>query len=295
MLNIQRLHEIQNLPTLPEVIFNIQRLIMSEEGNASILARIIEHDPPLTAKILRVANSSFYCAANSGKISSVQLAITRIGFNEVGHIAMAVNIIKQFSHQSDILDYREFWKHALKAAYLCNYIGSHITTIGILTKDFRHLFFLAGLLHDIGILIYDQFFHEQFDNIIKYALTNETSFLMAEKNIIPGENHSIIGGELLSLWKIDQAVVSAVRFHHSPEKSPESHKIIVNTLYLCEYFLCNNYLGSFEGAFELRSPEIMTQLKLSIEQITEMLEKTEKEVEESEIISSIEKKSSFII
>lgn len=295
MLKIQRLQEIQNLPTLPEVILNIQRLIMSEEGDASLLAKIIEHDPPLTAKILRVANSAFYGTPNSGKISSIQLAITRIGFNEVGHIAMAVNIIKQFSHKSDILDYKEFWKHALKAAFFCNNIASYLSTTGLIPKEFRHLFFLAGLLHDIGILIYEQFFHEQFDNIIKYAISKELSFLMAEKDIIPSETHSVIGAELLNMWKIEPSVVSAVRFHHTPEKSSESHKIIVNTIHLCEYFLCNSFLGSFEGAFELKSPEIITQLHMSTEEISEMLEKSEKETEESEIISSIDKKTAFLI
>ena len=286
----QRLSEIQHLPTLPEIVFRIQKLIMSEEGDSTLLARIIEQDPALTAKILKVANSSFYCSSGS-KISSISRAITRIGFNEVGHIALAVNFVQQFTHKSDILDYRSFWKHALTSAYLCRYIAENAS--GIFTARDRHTLFLAGLLHDIGILIYDQFFHDKFEEIMKRAVSEEISFLVAEKRIVSTEMHGTVGGELLGLWKIDPAVAAAVRFHHAPGKSPESHRKLSCVTYLAEHYLCTMALGSFEGSMEPGSLDALAEISMSHDTVFSLLQRAQIEVEKSELVVAMEKETPY--
>ncbi len=286
---IQRLSEIRNLPTLPEILLRIQRLIMSEEGNANLMARIIEQDPSLTAKILKVANSSFYCST-SGRISSVSLAITRIGFNEVGRIAMAANLIRYFSHKSNILDYKSFWIHSLTAAYLCCFVAES-KDFSLCSPNDKHILFLAGLLHDIGILIYDQFFHEQFEKIIEVAVKNETSFLTAEKKVVPSEMHSLLGGELLNIWKIDPAIVSAVRFHHAPDKAPQNHRLFCLVTYLAELDLCNTALGSFEGSLEERPVNALAELNLTNDTLVDLLQRAQGEVERSDLVLAFEKET----
>jgi HD-like signal output (HDOD) protein len=283
----QRLSEIQNLPTLPEIVFRIQKLIMSEEGDSTLLARIIEQDPALTAKILKVANSSFYCSTG-GKISSISRAITRIGFNEVGHIALAVNFVQQFSHKSDILDYRLFWKHALTAAYLCMHIAETPTSGHFSVRD-RHTLFLAGLLHDIGILIYDQFFHAKFEEIIIKAVSEEISFLVAEKLVVPTEMHGVLGGELLGLWKIEPAVAAAVRFHHAPGKAPESNQKLACIVHLAERYLCTMALGSFEGTMEPGSFDALGELAITHDTVFGLLQRAQVEVDSSDLVAAMEK------
>ncbi|MBN1759159.1 MAG: HDOD domain-containing protein [Chitinispirillaceae bacterium] len=282
---IQRLSEIQNLPTLPEIVLRIQRLVMSEEGNATLLARIIEQDPSLSAKILKVSNSSYYCST-SGKITSISNAITRVGFNEVGHIALAVNFVRQFSHHSNVLDYKTFWKHSLTSAYLCALIADN-NHCGRFKPGDRHLLFLAGLLHDIGILLYDQFFHSDFEAIIREAVDGEIPFLSAEKKMVPDEMHGLVGGVLLNLWKIDQAIVSAVRYHHAPDKAPESFRLFSFVTYLAEFFLCNSVVGSFEGTMETRPYDVYGELNVTSEIVSELYEKALSEVERSDLMSAI--------
>lgn len=286
---IQRLSEIQNLPTLPEIVLRIQELIMSEEGNAALLSRIIEQDPALTAKILKVANSSYYCSVN-GKISSVNLAITRIGFNEIGHIALAVNFVRTFSQKSNILDYKRYWKHSLAAAYLTSMIGEYAGNT--FSRQDKHYLFLAGLLHDIGILMYDQFYHPQFENIIETALKKETSFLEAEHEAVPNETHAILGSILLDLWKISPAIVSAVRFHHAPENAPEMFRPMAYAAYLAEYLLCNSALGSFEGSIEAGQKNVLNTLGLTHEMTNEFIIRTDLEVERSELVYALDNDSS---
>ena len=286
MTIVQRLSEINNLPTLPEIILRIEMLIMSEEGNATPLSRIIEEDPSLTAKILKVANSSFYRTSEK-KISSISRAITRIGFNEIGHIALAVNFVQQFSHKSNVLDYRDFWKHALTAAHLCSMIAQE-NACGKFIQTDRHTLFLAGLLHDIGILIYDQFFHMEFEEIINTALDKETSYLDAELQVAPKELHGKIGAALLERWKIDSNVVAAVRFHHVPEKAADLYRMYVLVTHAVEYYLCNHALGSFEGTVNEMPFDINTELNVTHEHMIELFQKANDEVENSNLVQAFE-------
>lgn len=288
---LQHLSEIQNLPTLPEIVLRIQELIMSEEGNATLLARIIEQDPTLAAKILKVANSSYY-GSSHGRISSINLAITRIGFNEIGHIALAVNFVKQFSHRSNILDYKKFWLHSLTSAHICKKIAEQNEKYLFETND-SHMLFMAGLLHDIGILIYDQFFHKEFEQIIDQALLNELSYLQCERTIVPTETHTVVGSALLELWKLDMCITAAVRNHHSPEKTSEHYQKYAQVLHVAEYYLCNRILGSFEGSISSSVDEIIESLGLSNDMIQQIVQNAQEEVEHSELVNAFESDSTY--
>jgi HD-like signal output (HDOD) protein len=279
---LQRMYEIHELPTLPEVLFKVQALVNSDEGNAATLARITEQDPSLTAKILKVANSSYFGPANQ-RISSLPLAIARVGFNEVRNIVTAISCIKRFSKRSNLLDYKAFWLHSLTAAYLTKIIADAIQ-ITYAAQD-RQFFFLVGLLHDIGILVLDQFFHDEFGEIVDYAMKKECSFLVAERQVIGKESHQFIGSALLEMWKIDPAVISGVRFHHyGLDKVPELHRTIAQICYCTEYILCNCGLGSFEGTTEEIDKGLSDTFKLAPDVMTGLFKAAEAQVEKSDLI-----------
>lgn len=291
MVILQRLSEIQELPTLPEILLRIRGLIASDEGDASMLARIIEQDPSISSKVLKVANSSFYCSINQ-RITSIQVAITRIGFNEIGNIAMAISLIRNFSRKSNLLDYKLFWKHSLTAAFLSDMTAD---TCGItFTPRERQSLFLSGLFHDLGILIYDQFFHDQFEIILNHAIAKEISYLEAEKEVASSESHAIVGSALLELWKIDSPVISAVRFHHNPEKAPENFSTIACANYLSEYILCNSGLGSFEGQMEHGDKSVITSLQINNDLMSSYFKLAEYEVEKSDLVLALESDNSVL-
>ncbi|MCL2688874.1 MAG: HDOD domain-containing protein [Chitinispirillia bacterium] len=282
---LQRLSSVTDLPTLPEVAIKVQQIIHSDDGDAGGLAKLVQQDPSLTAKILQLANSSFYGTVN--RISSVSMAITRLGFNEIGHIVIATSLIKKFSQKSNLLDYTRFWKHALTAAHMSD-ITAKISTAGFTTQQ-RQVLYLSGLLHDIGILIYDQFFHDEFKVIIDYAAANKISYLEAEAAIAPKETHAAVGAALLEIWKLDGMITNGVRFHHTPEKSSENLKLIPYAVHLSEYILCNSGLGSFEGLITQSSGNILSDLQISPERLPHYMFEAQSEVEKSELILAIVK------
>jgi HD-like signal output (HDOD) protein len=282
---LKRLYEITGLPSLPEVMLKIQHIVNSDEGNAQLLSKIIEQDLSLTAKVLKVANSAFFSIGNK-RISSLPIAIARIGFNEIRSITMAITLIKQLSKKSNFIDYRMFWRHSLSAAYITQTIAKMLPKK--LSNEDEHLCFLAGLLHDMGILIYDQFFHQEFEQIMEFAVSQEKSFLVAEQMIAGKETHQMVGSALLEIWKIDIPVISGVRFHHAFEKAPGNNLICVAVVYLAEYILCNWAIGSFEGTIKDINPEVWEVLKISPDSLGDMFAKVDAEVEKADIILAME-------
>jgi HD-like signal output (HDOD) protein len=287
---IQRLNGISGLPTLPEVALKVQQLVFSDESCAFSLVRIIEQDPSLTAMILRVANSSYYSAGT--RISSVPTAITRLGFNEIGHIIIATSIIKNFSAKSNsnVLDYRQFWRHALTAAHMAFMTPRFSTTEFDATE--RQTLYLSGLLHDIGILLYDQFFHAEFEAIMGYAMKNEVSFLEAEAAVAPKDTHAAVGAALLEMWKLSPAAINGVRFHHAPEKASDKQKSIPFAIYLSEYILCNSGIGSFEGQISRQTGSLLDELNIGAEKLPEYLMEAQNEVARSDLILAIDGRGS---
>jgi HD-like signal output (HDOD) protein len=282
---LQRLYEITGLPALPEILIRIQQIVNSEEGNAQLLAKMIEQDLSLTTKVLKIANSAFFSAGNK-RISSLQIAIARIGFNEIRNITMAITLIKQLSKKSNYLDYQAFWRHSLSAAYLTQKIAAML--LKKLSNEELQTCFLAGLLHDMGILIYDQFFHKEFERIMEYALKQEKSFLFAEQIVAGKETHQMVGSALLEIWKIDIPVISGVRFHHAFDKAPGNHLAYVAIVYLAEYILCNWAVGSFEGTINEINSGVWDLLKISPDSLGEIFAQAESEVEKADIILAME-------
>ena len=280
---ISRLNSVKNLPTIPEIALRAQQIIYSDEGDAAALSRLIEQDPSISAKVLQLANSSFYSAAN--RISSVSTAITRLGFNEIGDLVIATAVIKELSRQSPHrLDYRQFWRHALTAAHMAG-IAAQANGVRSGMVD-RHALYLSGLMHDIGILIYDQFFHEEFQAILDYAAERELSYLEAERAVAPKDSHAGLGAALLEIWKLTPDVINGVRFHHSPERAPDKQKTIPCAIYLSEYILCNSRIGSFEGVVE-RAEGLSGVANVGAAELPEYMSRAEAEVEKSDVISTL--------
>ena len=282
---LTQLKDIENLPTLPEVMIKVQALISTDEGDASTLADIVKQDPALSTTILKTANSAYYNIANR-RISSISEAIARIGFNEVLKIALAMSVVHQFSNTKSMIGYKAFWRHSLTAANMTLIIADSMRHESL--EQYRQDLFLAGLLHDIGILIYDQFFHEEFTKIIDFSLDKEKTYLSSEEIISPKETHAFIGGALLEIWKLTLPIIVAVRNHHTPKKAPENLREMVAVVSLVEYILCNSRIGSFEGTIKNIDKSVWDITRISPDEIDTLYYKAEAEAGKSDVVLSID-------
>ncbi len=218
---------IKQIPTLPIISQKIMSIVGNENASFKELVQIISKDQALAVKILKVANSAFYGLL--GRVSSLEHALVILGTDDVKYIVLGFSVQNFFSHgESDAFDRTRFWKHAIVCSQVAELLGRHFKT-----RDDGSLF-LAGLIHDMGKVVLDQYCHEDFLQIIEHISSNNTTFSQAEREIL-GTTHYQIAAKVLRQWNFPDKVIMQVLYHHAPwyDKNYGTNSIII---YLANIF-----------------------------------------------------------
>ena len=208
------LSSVKDLPPMPQVAEKARKLVADPGSGFSDLAKIIETDQAIVARVLKLANSAFYGAV--GKIASVQQASVVLGLkalNELLTLACASGLLKKKLEGYDLKP-DEMWKHSLAVA-----AGSRI----IAEMKFPSMSddaFSAGLIHDVGKLILDPYVFERIKEFKKALKKNKQLTFASEKDTL-GFDHSEIGSAVCQMWRIPREVTTAIRYHHEPSLTPE--------------------------------------------------------------------------
>jgi len=204
----QLVQRIEQIPTLQIVSQKILLLLSDENVSLSKVASVIERDQALAVKILKVANSTFYGTLN--KVSTIDHALVILGIEEVRSILLAFSIYNFFSDQREAgFDRTRFWKHSIVCSQIAKYLARYFRIV----RD--ETLFLSGLIHDMGKVVFDQYFHEDFLKIIDRISTKGESFSRAEKHVL-GITHYQVAAKLLQQWKFPDRVTMQVFYHHAP-------------------------------------------------------------------------------
>ena len=215
-----------SLPTLPTVVAKIVDVVQDPGTTAQALAKIIASDQVLTAKVLKLANSSYYGFPR--KIGTVNLAVVLLGYQTVRDIALSVSVIEQFSEQEDDLsfDYSRFWEHSIATGVACQ----------LFAREFQYQVageaFVAGLIHDIGKLILNQYMKQEFRAILRKANEESMLFHQAEEELL-GVHHGRVGAWTVERWNLPKNIVEALAFHHSPSGAVRSPQL-AHLVHFCD-------------------------------------------------------------
>lgn len=251
----EKVKSIAKLSTLPNVAFKVMELVENPRTSVSILSQMISADHILTARVLKLANSSYYGFPR--QISTLNLAIVVLGFNSLRDLVLGISIIDQFSSSilSNEFDVTQFWRHAL-------FVGSGAKFLSkFLEYPVTGEVFVAGLLHDIGYPIMLQHFPQHFEKAYKYSINKDVSFCKAEKELF-GYDHSQLGAWLAEGWNLPEKIVNAIRFHHTPEKE-KVYTNLVNIIHIAD--LLSYSIGEGTGLkrnLEETPDSIMDKIKL---------------------------------
>lgn len=203
---------IKDLPTLPTVAMQVMSLTQDPESSMSDIVAVIQNDPAITTKILRIANSAFYGMRQ--KIDSINRALVVLGMNEVNNLITSISVFKTFpiSHDKPTFDRESFWEH-------CALTGEIAKNISVkLGMKVMSEVFTAGLLHDVGKIIMDQYFHDQFSEALEISYHQKIPLYEAEKQVF-GVNHAQIGGWVAERWKLPRNLTDSILYHHKPDRS----------------------------------------------------------------------------
>jgi putative nucleotidyltransferase with HDIG domain len=199
--------KIAELPTLPQVVTVIISLIDSPDSSAEDINKVMEKDPSLVGKILKLVNSAYYGLPN--KVNSVRQAIVILGFSTVKSLAISASVFDMFdSSREEGFDREEFWTHSIGCGCVARLVGQREAGVDQETS------FVVGLLHDIGKMVLDQYAPQEFDSIIHLAKERRVSFLEAETEVLVETNHAQIGAWVAEQWKLSDELIEAIRHHH---------------------------------------------------------------------------------
>ncbi len=226
------IQEISHIATLPEITLRIVELVEDPTSTAQDLQAIISNDPALCSRVLKVVNSAFY--GLPGQVGSINRAIVLLGLNAVKNIAIAASLAKLFrgGEVNAHFSARRLWTHSAATATAAKMIADKIR-LGMPDEAF-----LAGLMHDIGVMVEMQFDRhklitvlEQLDIDSEGVPTND--MIEIEREIFSAD-HQDFGSGLCRKWKFPRSLMLVTGHHHDPFSLPEEERTLALIVYVAD-------------------------------------------------------------
>lgn len=211
----KKLMAIKEISTLPQVMIRIMEIITDESSCASDLASEIANDTSLTAKILKMVNSAYYGFYR--EIVKVSDAVVVLGFNEIRRLSLAISVLDMFGPGNRAEHRLRLWNHSFGCAALSDIIAKEW---GIFDRGA----FTAGLLHDIGKAVLDQYFPSMFSAIQACMREHSLKAHEAERQLFEFD-HADVGYWLSERWNLPVSLSEAIHFHHRPEAAEEAPEL----------------------------------------------------------------------
>ena len=269
-----------NLPPMPHIILKAREIIADPDSSLKDLAKIIETDQALVAKVLTLANSAYYGV--SGMVASIQHASVLLGQKTLVQlitISASLSLLNK-NLKGYLVTPAEMWKHSLACAFAAKRICEEIQ------PDLAEDAFVAGLLHDAGKIILDSYFEGHRDEFDRFSRQMDRPLFEAEKAIL-GFDHAEIMARACRLWRFPDVQSVAIRFHHSPYDSENSQlAYIIHTADILAKSA--GYVAGTPGQDNDIDPDVLWHLKIDLPGLEAIalatiddVQKIEKEVEEA--------------
>lgn len=215
------------LPSLPAVAVEVLRVTRDRDARLTDIAKVVQNDASLSAKLLKTVNSSLYGLKE--RCTRIDRALGFMGMNTVKSIVLGISLVDGTRHVNDApgFDMNLFWRKTLCAAAAARQIA--IAT-RLCDPDEA---FTAGLFHDIGILAAVTALKSQYASVFS-AATDPSTLAEVEKEHL-GFDHMSVGGELATRWSLPQQYVDCIRHHHNAVCYSGSYPDMVRTVALAGF------------------------------------------------------------
>jgi len=265
--------KITSLPMMPKVIQDILKLLEYEEVDIDSIIKKISMDQVLSAKVLRLSNSSYY--GRSGSIKTLSQALQVTGLQNLKTLVVASGITATFSNVEGV-DLQKFWKNSLVSANLARQISKE-------HKLDTEVSYLSGLMHSIGqlpIYMVEPAIAAEIDQAIKDGDTVARNQLEFDKLSV---NHTMIGAEIAKRWNFPEQIQLAIRYYTKPfDNSANDTSAIV---YLATHIAYKHAAGltSAEIAASL-SDEVAESLKIDRDKLADSIDDYKELINESDML-----------
>ncbi len=194
---------VDRMPAFPRSVQQILQLTRDVNCSPKDLVRVIDHDPVVTVKILRVVNSAYYSLPK--QITSINHAVVYMGFNSLKNLALSIAAIGMLPKDNLAgFDAHEYLLHSLTTANIAKMLAPRVGNVD--PTDC----FIAGLLHDFGKVVFAQYMPKEFREALMMSEWSETSLHLALREII-GTDHAVVGAMLVEKWRFAAPLVETIR------------------------------------------------------------------------------------
>jgi putative nucleotidyltransferase with HDIG domain len=210
------------IPTMPAVANRISTMLQDPNVGLREVAEIVAQDAPLAAKVLKIANSSFY--GLSERCMSTQQAASILGTKVLKNVVLQAAVIKQFEHLKGVgVDLNDIWRHSIVTAQTAAYITQRATKrVGITHEEA----YSCGLLHDLGEVVLIDNLKEFYIKFWKRSQTENVPLFVMEQHSL-GFTHADVGARVATQWGLPQQIVHAIGLHHASDTDVERDPVSV--------------------------------------------------------------------
>ena len=258
-LKAKILRSLVNLPSMPHIILKAREILSDPDSSLRDLAKVIEIDQALVAKVLTLANSAYYGV--SGMVSSIQHASVLLGQKTLAQMitisASSVLLNKKLRGYDIAPD--DMWKHSLFCAFAAKRFAEMYDTE--LIDDA----FTAGLLHDAGKIILDPYVIKRKAEFEQFASQNNMPLFESEKAVF-GFDHAEIMSRACRLWRFPEIQATAIRYHHQPSCNEDNE--LACMIHLADVLAKSSGFAAGQSAtLDEIDPEILQFLRIQVQDL----------------------------
>lgn len=226
---------VSDISSIKSIVTAIVRVINDPRSTVKELKEVILLDPPLAAKVLKTANSAYYSRSFTRSYSDIEQAIIWMGTEVIKELALSQKVCEIFDKDEQIEEYsrKALWRHSIAVALMAKMIYR---------KEFGlrgETAYVAGLLHDIGIIAEDQFSQEDFKRVLQLSKAKHIDMAKSEMETL-GYNHAEVGEAISDSWRLPRELVATIGFHANPLDYEGRFSKNVLTLYVADYVCQEN-------------------------------------------------------
>ncbi len=211
-----------DIPSIPRIYEALTNALMDADVSLAKIAKIVEQDVGICAKILQLVNSAFFGISHS--MTNIQNAVSYLGINTLRSLVLSVEIFRTFTPQRKIEGF------SLEAMHRHAQLTAQIARRLPMPKHLIDIAMVAGMLHDVGKLILAWKLPDRFEKALMEASASQIPLYQAEERL-EGFGHAEIGAYLLGLWGLPYTVVEAVALHHRPNRVPHQGFDAISAVY----------------------------------------------------------------
>lgn len=201
------------LPTLPELYIRLREVLESRKSSFADIAKVVQGDVPITAKVLQLVNSAFFGLRQ--RIENLQLALTYLGIETLKAVILTSDVFNKFTEKEiETFNIKEIYRHSVFVGMLSRRIVETVSH----DKRLQDIASMAGMLHDVGKLIFIRNRPDDYVRVYERHVSEKRPIFQIEKDIFDA-THADIGGYLMSAWGLPKMIVKAISLHHNPSRA----------------------------------------------------------------------------